>query len=428
MATKKTASAGRRSDTSSGQAAGPATAPATPGHDPEQAPAAAPRRRAPARRTPGRVPARRRRGCRRTPMKLSRRPEAVVPLEEHLRARVIGQDTAVDALVGSWARLLAGLRDPHRPLLTALLLGPTGVGKTETARALAEALFGSEEALTRIDCEEYAHGHEVAKLLGSPPGYVGSDIEPLLSQRRIDRPHWEARQRAKQHDRAPDELLIEQVHDAQDGLHSILLFDEVEKAHPALWHALLGILEEGRVTLGNNQTTDLTRSIILMTSNVGSREMSTALERRSVGFVDSDSGLPAGLGEIARRAARDVFPVEFINRFDQVLVYEPLQATHLERIFDKFLGEIAQRALDRAEVPLLIQVTAAARDHVIRAGTDPALGARPLRRAMERLLVDPISSLIASGQLVAGDVVEIDLCAERLRFFRLPRSRKRVVA
>ncbi len=415
MATKKAASVGGNGSNRALQP-GPGKAPA--------------RRRKPSRaKQPGTLAAagRSRASRRRTPMQPGRPVTASEPLEAFLRQRVIGQDDAIDALVRSWTRLLSGLRDPDRPLLTALLLGPTGVGKTETAKALAEALFSTPAALTRINCEEYSHGHEVAKLLGSPPGYVGSDIEPLLSQHRLDRAHWQARQARKDNPEA-SKPLIEQVHDPEEGLHSILLFDDVEKAHPTLWNALLGILEDGAVTLGNNKTSNLTRSVILMTSNVGSREMSAALARNPMGFMDLGDDEPARLGDIARNAATSVFPAEFINRFDEILTYEPLETAHLERIFDKFLGEVSARAMEHAGLPLLIKVTDRARASVLEEGTDPTMGARPLRRSIERLIVDPLSRLIASTQVVSGDVVEIDWNGGELVYYRLPRAAKKLVA
>ena len=365
----------------------------------------------------------------RTPMRPDCRLEKSEPLAQHLSRRVIGQDDAIDALVCSWSRVLSGLRDPRRPLLTGMLLGPTGVGKTETALALAEALFGSVSALHRINCEEYAHGHEVAKLLGSPPGYVGGDIDPLLSQQRVDLPHWQMRQAGGQRDEEQP-ALIERAHDASNGLYSIILFDEIEKAHPTLWNALLGILEEGQVTLGNNRTTDLTRAIILMTSNVGSREMSQAMERVPIGFraAETPDDTEHTLRDIASEAARNVFPIEFLNRFDEVLVYRPLQSDHLGRIFDKFLADINRRALEQAGVPLLIKTSPEARAFVIDAVTDPTLGARPLRRATERLIVDPVSRLLASAQITAGDVVEAELEDGALTFYRWPRSADSIVA
>ncbi len=310
----------------------------------------------------------------RTPLRAGQLGAGTEDLRARLEKQVIGQGHAIDAVVSSWARLLSGLRDSNRPLLTALLMGPTGVGKTETTRALATALFGTEQALHRINCEEYAHGHEVAKLLGSPPGYVGADIEPLLSQRRIDRPHFEQRQAAEAEDAADVEpLLIEQVHDLDRGLHSILLFDEVEKAHPTVWNALLGILDEGRVTLGDNTTTDLKRSVILMTTNVGSREMGAAVGSVPLGFAAESGDAPAAdaLAGIAANAAREAFPAEFLNRFDQTLVYHPLRERDLSRIFDKFLGAVNERTIEQAGVPMLIKTTSRAKALVVESGTDP---------------------------------------------------------
>ena len=408
-------------------------------------------------------------GARRTLMEVGRRIPTAEPLRDHLRRRVIGQDDAIEAIVASYARLLSGLRDPSRPLITALFLGPTGVGKTETGRALAEALFGSDRAMTRIYCEEYAHGHEISKLLGSPPGYVGSDIEPLLSQARIDAPHRELRETRTT---TSEPLgLIDQVNAAcsehRDRLngeveatantvetpagiankkepadnYSIVLFDEIEKAHPVLWNSLLGILEDGVLTLGNNSTTDFTRSIILMTSNVGSREMGLALQTKPVGFLSAvaeknvagqsaeSHAADTDLGRVAMEAARAAFPIEFLNRFDETLVYATLQADHLEAIFDKFLEEITARAMRQAGVPLLIKVADEAKAAIIEHGTDPLLGARPLRRAMEHDLVDPLSRLLVSGQVVAGDVVEVDLKSNGdFGFYRYSRESQKVVA
>ncbi len=333
---------------------------------------------------------------------------------------------AIDALVCACTRFVSGLRDPARLLLTALLMGPTGVGKTETAKAIAEALFGSERAMTRINCEEYAHGHEISKLLGSPPGYVGHSIEPILSQERIDAPHREFLEA-----RRPEEARDGVVLDAGAGQYaSVILFDEVEKAHPLLWNALLGILEDGMLTLGNNETTDFTRSIILMTSNVGSHAMGELLEHRPVGF-DLSSEDPTGsvaVQDLAMAAAHEAFPPEFLNRFDETLVYGALEAEHLETILDKFLGDLHRRTLVRARVPLRIQMSAAARGLVIEAGTDPRFGARPLRRAFERHVVDPIPQLLAARELGAGDVVEIDVADGVLVFFRRGRMQRELVS
>lgn len=341
----------------------------------------------------------------------------------------MGQDPAIEALVCSYSRLLSGLHDPSRPLLSALLLGPTGVGKTETAKGLAHTLFGSEHAMTRINSEEYAHGHEISKLLGSPPGYVGSDIEPLLSQKTIDAPHRRLRELTQAFYRE-EVALVDRIFTAEEEKYqSIILFDEIEKAHPTVWSALLGILDHGMLTLGNNMTTDFTRSIILMTSNVGSREMSEILEARPIGFRKSEPALDgSSIKETALSAARRVFPMEFLNRFDETLVYSALEYVNLEQIFDKFLADIQGRTIRQAHVPLLIKVAPRAKKKIIEEGTDLRYGARPLRRAMERELVDPLSRLIASDNLRPGDVVDVDLGETGIEFFRRSRSADVAVA
>ena len=460
-------------------------------------------------------------------------------------------DDAIDTLICSYSRLLSGLQDPSRPLLTALLLGPTGVGKTETAKALAQILFGSEMAMTRVNCEEYAHGHELSKLLGSPPGYVGYNIEPLLSQRRIDDPHRRIREEPQRkfeqgnslidriftsdEDKFLSILLFDEVEKAhpilwntmlgildagmltlgdnspkalaqtlfgsemamtrvnceeyahghelskllgsppgyvgyniepllsqrriddphrrireepqrkfeqgnslidriftsdEDKFLSILLFDEVEKAHPILWNTMLGILDSGMLTLGDNTTTDFSQSIILMTSNVGSREMSEILDRGAIGFHQDDDSAQVeakSIRETALRAARKAFPMEFLNRFDEILVYSALEREHLEKIFDKFLADFHARAMNQAGVPILIKVDQKARNLIIDRGIDHRYGARPLRRAMERELVDPISRLMASQKLHPGDVVEVEREAEHLVFYRKQRYSEALV-
>ena len=364
------------------------------------------------------------------------RIDAVRPLIDDLHGRVIGQDEAVDALGCSFSRLLSGLRDRSRPLLSALLLGPTGVGKTETAKSLAQTLFGSERAMTRVNCEEYAHGHEISKLLGSPPGYVGANVEPLLSQARIDEPHRRLREALMlKPGRNPG--LAERITSDDGGHVSVILFDEVEKAHPILWNALLGILEDGMLTLGDNSTTDFTRSIVLLTTNVGSAEMGELLDDRpAIGFgteaeaAEAHEGAAATLRDVALRAAEWMFPFEFLNRFDEMLVYSALEREHLWQIFDKFLAAIHERALLQAGVPLLIHVSDDAKSRIIEKGTDLRFGARPLRRAIERELVDPLSRFIASNQVTPGDVVEVELEAEsgRLAFYRAQRSVDGLVA
>jgi len=344
------------------------------------------------------------------------------PLDEALRRRVVGQEEAVQALTCAFARVLSGLRDPRRPALTALFLGPTGVGKTQTARALAYALFGSERGLIQIHCEEYTQGHELAKLLGAPPGYVGHQLEPLLSQRRLDEPFHRALASGAGMVGETGGRLTEAGRQASAALVpvSVVLFDEIEKAHPTLWNAMLGVLEDGRVTLGDNTTTDLSHAIVLMTSNVGSREMSRLVEAHPLGFRVKSEGAPSAgrIRQVALMAARNTFPVEFLNRFDETVVYAALERHHLDAIFDRLLAEIHMRALEHAGVPLIIRVSPEARNLVIAQGTDLQYGARPLRRAVESALIDPLSRLIAGHRLNPGDVIEVESQEGELVFYR----------
>ena len=350
-------------------------------------------------------------------------------IDRVLRRRVIGQDDALDALMSSFARLFSGLRDPGRPVLTGLLLGPTGVGKTETARALSMAMFGSDDGVTRINCEEYAHGHEMAKLLGAPPGYVGYQIEPLLSQARIDAAHRQALAEGRGLVAADRRLFEHTLSGSSEKMLSIVLFDEIEKAHPMVWNALLGILDNGTLTLGNNQTVDFTRSIVLLTSNVGGQEMSALLDPQRLGFQTEQKAAAknrTSLTETAMTSARRTFPAEFLNRFDEIRVYSPLSPSALERILDRFLNDLHERAI-AAGMPLVMRLSPQARAFLLERGTDARYGARPLRRAIEHELVDPISRLVVAERLMPGDIVEIDVEEDALAFFRVPAERERVM-
>ncbi|HVS63741.1 MAG TPA: AAA family ATPase [Thermoanaerobaculia bacterium] len=358
---------------------------------------------------------------------------SVQPLAEHMRRRVIGQRRAIDPLVRALQRSLAGLNDPSRPLLTALLLGPTGVGKTETAKALASGLLQSENALTRIDCEEYAHGFELSKLLGSPPGYIGFNVEPLLSQERIDAGHQRLLEQAAGAASALPSCALADRLAGDGGKLSVLLFDEVEKASPKLWNALLGVLDDGRLTLGDNRTTDFTRSVILMTTNVGSRSIGDLLDTPRLGFELGMRGRrerdPDRVRDAALEAARSHFPAEFLNRFDEQLVYEPLGEDDLVGIFDRMLGDLQDRVLRRSGVPFLLKVSDEARDLLVERGSDHRYGARPLRRVIEAEIVSPLSEFIAAGALTEGDIVEVLVEDQgRLVFVRGARETMSVVA
>jgi ATP-dependent Clp protease ATP-binding subunit ClpC len=328
--------------------------------------------------------------------------------QERMERMVVGQPGALETVTNSFSRVLAGIADPERPLLTMMLLGPTGVGKTETVRCLAEALFGTRKGYTRINCQEYSAHYNMSKLLGSPPGYVGGEIKPLLCQENLDRHHKKAYQEGLGLF-ADGWGKVNRIFPEEDAYLSLVLFDEVEKAHPKLWNMLLGILEDGNLVLGNNEEVDFTRSIIVLTTNVGSESMGQHIAFNSIGFMGGFEGdrLDKDIHEAALREAKKVFPFEFLNRFDEMIVYDTLKEHHLYQILDNLIANIHIRSIDCAE-PFLLKVEKPAKDALVSMGTDPQFGARPLRRAVEANLVTPISHLISSGQLVRGDLVTVD--------------------
>ena len=313
-------------------------------------------------------------------------------LEQNLRKRIVGQDAAIRQVVDIYQMHLAGMSAPGRPIGSFLFLGPTGSGKTRTVEALAESLVGDPRAIIKIDCAEYQHGHEIAKLIGSPPGYLGhKETHALLSQEALDQHHTEK-------------------------FHvSFVLFDEIEKASDALWNLLLGILDKATLTLGDNRRVDFSRALIFLTSNLGATEMEAVLRPR-LGFgVQGPVTAAAQAGSIdnaGTQAARRRFSPEFMNRLDRVVVFRPLGREELESILSLELEGVEERA------GITCAVDGDARALLIAEGTDPRYGARHLRRALERRLVQPISNLLASGQLQTGErlLVECDSAARRLIF------------
>lgn len=321
---------------------------------------------------------------------------------------VIGQPTAIEQVTNSFSRVLAGVGDPESPILSMMLMGPTGVGKTETVRALAESLFGNRRAFTRINCQEYSAHYNLSKLLGSPPGYVGGEIKPLLSQENLERHHKQAIEEGR--GLFNENLARLNRFSPEEGKYvSLVCFDEIEKAHPKLWNLLLGILEDGVLVLGNNDEVDFTRAIIVLTTNVGSRAMGEHLGNESIGFADvaDDTGMDRDLRASAMREAKKVFPFEFINRFDQLVTFDTLKEEHLYSILDNLVSNLHIRSIDCVE-PFLLRVEPAAKAELVRKGTDPQFGARPLRRAVEADVVTPISHLICSNQIQRGDLVSVD--------------------
>jgi ATP-dependent Clp protease ATP-binding subunit ClpB len=309
--------------------------------------------------------------------------------EGGLRRKIVGQDEAVQAVVDLYQVFRAGLNSPGRPVGNLLFLGPTGAGKTRVVEATAEVLFGDPRAVIKVDCAEFQHSHEIAKLIGSPPGYLGHrETHPLITQEALSQHHT-------------DKLKI-----------SFLLFDEIEKASDALWQLLLGILDKATLTLGDNRRVDLSQTMIFMTSNLGGGEI-TELMTGGMGFAplvrpESQVGLDEKVERTAAGAAKRKFSPEFMNRIDKVVVFHPLRSQQLEQILEIELGMVQQRVLETARGRFLFRVTQAARDFLLREGTDLKYGARHLKRAIERHVVYPLASLLATNQVSLGDVLSID--------------------
>lgn len=318
-------------------------------------------------------------------------------LERGIQRLVVGQQEAVQQIVNVYQTFIAGMNAPGRPVGNFLFLGPSGTGKTRVVEAAAEVLLGDASSVVKIDCAEFQHSHEIAKLVGSPPGYLGHrETQALLSQEALDQHH------------------------TADVPLSLVLFDEIEKGSDALWHLLLGILDKGILTLGDNRKVDFSQCLIFLTSNLGAKEME-ALAGPGVGFSPVAG---AGNGEASRQrlenigvqAARKRFSPEFMNRIDKTVVFRSLGDEELQRVLDLELAQVQQLIL--MGTPCLFQVTAAARRLLLQSGTDHKYGARHLKRAIERLLVHPMANLVASGQVRTGDRVDIDCNEFGLEFQR----------
>ena len=341
---------------------------------------------------------------------LGKQNEQLDRFSSRMRKMVVGQPTAIHKVTDSFSRLIAGIHDPESPLLTMMFMGPTGVGKTETVRALAESIFGNRRAYTRINCQEYSAHYNISKLLGSPPGYVGGEIRPLLAQENIDRHHRKAVESQTGLITEPGSKLARMFPPESEKNLSIILFDEIEKAHPKLWNLLLGVLEDGTVVLGNNEEVDFRQSIIILTTNVGSEAMGQHLSQGNIGF---DTGitterLDRDLEDAAMREAKKTFPYEFLNRFDDIVTFHTLQNAHLYEILDILLTQLHHRSLRCAE-PFLLEVTPKAKAWLVEEGTDVQYGARPLRRLVEKEVVTRISHLICSDQIRKGDLITVDI-------------------
>ncbi len=312
-------------------------------------------------------------------------------LESSLRHLIIGQDEAIHQIVRAYQTHLAGLTPVGRPIGNFLFLGPTGSGKTRVVEATAEALLKDPRAVIKIDCAEFQHSHEIAKLIGSPPGYLGHrETHALLSQEAVNQYHTE-------------KVKL-----------SFLLFDEIEKASDAVWNLLLGILDKATLTLGDNRKVDFSATMVFLTSNLGAAEMNSLVTPRLGFHVPSfedagcDARLSARISGVGIAAARRKFTPEFINRLDKIVVFKSLGAEELRRIVDIELEMVQQRIrAAAASKPFLLEVTDSAKEFLLAEGTDFRYGARHLKRAIERFLVQPLSNLIATNQIRSGDCIRV---------------------
>jgi ATP-dependent Clp protease ATP-binding subunit ClpB len=315
--------------------------------------------------------------------------EESLNFEQQLTSRVVGQDQAVSALAQLYQVYQAGLNLPGRPIGTLLFLGPTGTGKTRSIEAAAEILFGSPNSFIRVDCAEFQHSHEIAKLIGSPPGYLGHrETPPILTQEHINSYHT-------------DRVKL-----------TLVLFDEIEKASDALWQLLLGVLDKATLTLGDNRRVDFSRTIVVMTSNLGARDMEKLTESKLGFSVPCNTPveiLNNHLGKVGVEAARKKFSPEFMNRIDKVVVFRQLSHESMQQILELELQAVQRRVLTVGGGRFILRYTDRTKQFLLREGTDAKYGARPLKRTIERNVVLPLSNLIATRQIGEGDILLVDV-------------------
>jgi ATP-dependent Clp protease ATP-binding subunit ClpC len=299
--------------------------------------------------------------------------QKLLRIEEELHKRIISQDKSISALARAIRRSRAGLKNPNRPIGSFLFLGPTGVGKTEVARTLAQFMFGTEKSLIRFDMSEFMEKHSVSKLIGSPPGYVGYEEGGQLTER------------------------------VKRSPYSVILLDEIEKAHPDVFNVLLQVLDDGRITDGQGRTVDFKNTVIIMTSNVGSQYIldTSSREERNRRVMD---------------ALRRQFRPEFLNRIDETIIFDRLSQEQLKQIVDIQLQLVARRL---AQQNLKLELTDGAKKLVAQQGYDPVYGARPLKRAIQRLILDPLSLELLEGKFSVGDAIEADIAGESLTFRKI---------
>jgi len=304
-------------------------------------------------------------------------------MEERIHHRIVDQGEAVGAISEAIRRSRAGLKDPKRPIGSFIFLGPTGVGKTELARALAQFLFDDEEAMIRLDMSEYMEKHTVSRLIGAPPGYIGYEEGGQLTEAVRRRPY------------------------------RVILFDEVEKAHPDVFNILLQILEDGRLTDGHGRTVDFKNTVVIMTSNLGTQE----LQRQAIGFHrEASKSEMQRLRGAVETALKQTFRPEFLNRIDEIIIFQPLTEEHILQIVDLMMKEVEKRLADRK---VTLELTPQAKAYLAKEGFDPSFGARPLRRTIQRQVENPLSKRILAVEFTDGDHILIDLGPEGLPFSRV---------
>ena len=309
--------------------------------------------------------------------------ERLRKLEQILHERVVGQEEAVTAVSKAIRRGRVGLKDPNRPIGSFLFLGPTGVGKTELSKALAEAMFGSENAMIRVDMSEYMEKHSVSKLIGSPPGYVGHEEGGQLSEKVRQNPY------------------------------SVILFDEIEKAHPDVFNILLQVLDDGHITDSQGRKVNFKNTIIIMTSNAGAERI---IAPKTLGFssvVDEKADYKKMKDGVMEEIKR-LFKPEFINRIDEIIVFHPLNDENMKKIVGMMCKEVIKRAKEHLDIELVVRDSV--KKHIVETGTDKKYGARPLRRAVQNLLEDKLAEAILNGEIKRGDSVEAGLSKKEIKF------------
>ena len=300
--------------------------------------------------------------------------QKLLRMEERLHDRVIGQDEAIEAVANAIRRARAGLQDPNRPMGSFIFLGPTGVGKTELARALAEFLFDDDHAMVRIDMSEYQDKHTVSRMIGAPPGYVGYDEAGQLTEAVRRRPY------------------------------SVVLFDEIEKAHPEVLNVMLQLLDDGRLTDGKGRTVDFKNTVVIMTSNIGSQFIAEAA---------TSGEISEGPRRQVSDALRQHFRPEFLNRVDEIIFFHALSRDHIKQIIDIQLRGLMKRLADRK---IKVELTERAKEFLVQEGYDPSYGARPLKRAIQRRVLDPLAMRVLEGEFAEGDRVVVDVGPDGLTF------------